>query len=85
MASKLIISPFTLAYYTYQCFQRCSLSLQGPSSPAWRLPRASHTQGRAGSKGGSSFPPAPQGAFLAHPVPSLVLLHGISLSGTLAP
>lgn len=22
MASKLIISPFTLAYYTYQCFHR---------------------------------------------------------------
>lgn len=34
MTSRLIISPFTLAYYTYQCFQRCSLSLQGPASPA---------------------------------------------------
>lgn len=63
VTSKLIISPFTLTYYTYQCFQRCSLSLQGPSTPACCLPRVSHIEGRSGSKGGSSLPPAPQGAF----------------------
>lgn len=80
MTSKLIISPFTLAYYTYQCFRRCRLPLWGPSSPAGCLPRVSHTEGRSGSKGGSALPPAPQGVFPAPrpmTLPPLVLCYFI--------
>lgn len=33
MASRLIVSPFTLAYYTYHCFYRCARPPLPPPHP----------------------------------------------------
>lgn len=69
MASKLIISPFTLVYYTYQCFrmQKPLLLLACPPAPCLLVPpspaltcqRGVCSPGQ-GPERSSSFPPAPQ-------------------------
>uniref|UniRef100_A0A8I3PSU0 ABC transmembrane type-1 domain-containing protein n=1 Tax=Canis lupus familiaris TaxID=9615 RepID=A0A8I3PSU0_CANLF len=55
MASKLIISPFTLIYYTYQCFQRLARACEHlwvfhPGNPGEQNVDGAH-RGKAGAAG----------------------------------